>query len=333
MDAKITKKRLGLLLSYDWIKIAAICAAAVMLWLVLLTSLATRATKGQCFDIYTYIGVRLSTNELGSLDTLQEKNALSNDVLDLTSYTLTEDGYEDMILSVRFQTGEGDIMLIADTADTVDGSGNVTRYGGLRDYLSGYMSCSACLNTDLTGYEDQNGYVYTNYFADCEEYLNGFFFTDGQPDYENGTLDKEIAEARFRERIKKDKRYKKEAQKAAAVQGEFERLENLRSSYVRLKGWVTGDDENAPIRVRTCNAPADVDGDGTISAGEGTPVQFAFDLSNLENITKLAGNTANADNMAQDLCMVIVETGSTGETDMRFEQITFLTYLADKYDA
>lgn len=333
MDAKITKKRLGLLLSYDWIKIAAICAAAVMLWLVLLTSLATRATKGQCFDIYTYIGVRLSTNELGSLDTLQEKNALSNDVLDLTSYTLTEDGYEDMILSVRFQTGEGDIMLIADTADTVDGSGNVTRYGGLRDYLSGYMSCSACLNTDLTGYEDQNGYVYTNYFADCEEYLNGFFFTDGQPDYENGTLDKEIAEARFRERIKKDKRYKKEAQKAAAVQGEFERLENLRSSYVRLKGWVTGDDENAPIRVRTCNAPADVDGDGIISAGEGTPVQFAFDLSNLENITKLAGNTANADNMAQDLCMVIVETGSTGETDMRFEQITFLTYLADKYDA
>lgn len=333
MDAKITKKRLGLLLSYDWIKIAAICAAAVMLWLVLLTSLATRATKGQCFDIYTYIGVRLSTNELGSLDTLQEKNALSNDVLDLTSYTLTEDGYEDMILSVRFQTGEGDIMLIADTADTVDGSGNVTRYGGLRDYLSGYMSCSACLNTDLTGYEDQNGYVYTNYFADCEEYLNGFFFTDGQPDYEKGTLDKEIAEARFRERIKKDKRYKKEAQKAAAVQGEFERLENLRSSYVRLKGWVTGDDENAPIRVRTCNAPADVDGDGTISAGEGTPVQFAFDLSNLENITKLAGNTANADNMAQDLCMVIVETGSTGETDMRFEQITFLTYLADKYDA
>lgn len=333
MDAKITKKRLGLLLSYDWIKIAAICAAAVMLWLVLLTSLATRATKGQCFDIYTYIGVRLSTNELGSLDTLQEKNALSNDVLDLTSYTLTEDGYEDMILSVRFQTGEGDIMLIADTADTVDGSGNVTRYGGLRDYLSGYMSCSACLNTDLTGYDDQNGYMYTNYFADCEEYLNGFFFTDGQPDYENGTLDKEIAEARFRERIKKDKRYKKEAQKAAAVQGEFERLENLRSSYVRLKGWVTGDDENAPIRVRTCNAPADVDGDGTISAGEGTPVQFAFDLSNLENITKLAGNTANADNMAQDLCMVIVETGSTGETDMRFEQITFLTYLADKYDA
>ena len=333
MDAKITKKRLGLLLSYDWIKIAAICAAAVMLWLVLLTSLATRATKGQCFDIYTYIGVRLSTNELGSLDTLQEKNALSNDVLDLTSYTLTEDGYEDMILSVRFQTGEGDIMLIADTADTVDDSGNVTQYGGLRDYLSGYMSCSACLNTDLTGYEDQNGYVYTNYFADCEEYLNGFFFTDGQPDYENGTLDKEIAEARFRERIKKDKRYKKEAQKAAAVQGEFERLENLRSSYVRLKGWVTGDDENAPIRVRTCNAPADVDGDGTISAGEGTPVQFAFDLSNLENITKLAGNTANADNMAQDLCMVIVETGSTGETDMRFEQITFLTYLADKYDA
>ena len=333
MDAKITKKRLGLLLSYDWIKIAAICAAAVVLWLVLLTSLATRATKGQCFDIYTYIGVRISTNELGTLETLREKNALSDDVLDLTTYTLTQDGYEDMILSVRFQTGEGDVLLVADTQDTVDESGQVTQYGGLRDYLSGYMSYSACLNTDLSGYEDQYGYVYTNYFADCEAYLNGFFFTDGEPDYENGTLDKQIAETRFRERIKKDKRYKKEEQKAAAALGEFERLENLRTSYVRLKGWVTGDDENAPIRVRTCNAPADTNGDGVISAGEGTPVQFAFDLSNLENITSLAGNTSNAENMAQDLCMVIVETGSSSETDMRFEQITFLTYLADKYDA
>ena len=333
MDAKITKKRLGLLLSYDWIKIVAICAAAVLLWIVLLTSLATRATDGQKFDIYTYIGVRFSSDELGSLDSLQEKNAFSGDVLDLSVNSLTEDGYEDMVLSVRFQTNEGDVLFVADTADTTDDSGAVTRYGGLRDYLAGYMNYSYCLNTDLSGYEDEYGFVYTNYFADCEAYLNKFFFTDGEPDYENGALDKQIAEARFRERIKKDKRYKKEEERAAAVLREFDRLENLRASYVRLKGWVTGDDENAPIRVRTCNLPADTDGDGKIAAGEGTPVQFAFDLSNLENITSLAGNLSNQENMAQDLCMAIVETGCPAEEDMRFEQITFLTYLADRYDA
>ena len=42
MDAKITKERLGLLLSYDWIKIACICIAAVAAWLLLFTSTATR---------------------------------------------------------------------------------------------------------------------------------------------------------------------------------------------------------------------------------------------------------------------------------------------------
>ena len=53
MDAKITKERLGLLLSYDWIKIACICIAAVAAWLLLFTSTATRPTRGQAFELYT----------------------------------------------------------------------------------------------------------------------------------------------------------------------------------------------------------------------------------------------------------------------------------------
>lgn len=39
MDAKITKQRLGLLLSYDWIKIIGICAAAVLVWALLFTTM------------------------------------------------------------------------------------------------------------------------------------------------------------------------------------------------------------------------------------------------------------------------------------------------------
>ena len=47
MDAKITKQRLGLLLSYDWIKIIGICAAAVLVWALLFTTMATRATTSK----------------------------------------------------------------------------------------------------------------------------------------------------------------------------------------------------------------------------------------------------------------------------------------------
>ncbi len=335
MDAKITKKRLGLLLSYDWIKIVAICVAAVAVWLVLFTTIATKASDGQTFEIYAYIGVRLNSGEI-SLDELHDAKALSNDVLDFSTYSLTDDGYQDMVLQVHFSAGQGDVIFVADTADTVDDAGNVTAYGGLRDFLYTYQSNSLWLGTDLADYTATEGeyeVTYKNYFAQCEEYLNGFFFTAGQPDYENGTLDEEIAEARFRERIRKDKRYKKESEKAAAVQGEFERLNHLRDSYLQVKEWVTGEDENAPVRVRTCNAPADTDGDKKISAGEGTPVQFAFDLSNLENITELAGNRANTENMAEGLCLVPLNTGSSSEEDMRYETFTLLTYLAEKYDA
>lgn len=56
MDAKITKQRLGLLLSYDWIKILGICAAAVLVWALLFTTMATRATNGQSFEMYLYPG-------------------------------------------------------------------------------------------------------------------------------------------------------------------------------------------------------------------------------------------------------------------------------------
>ena len=71
MDAKITKSRLGLLLSYDWIKIIGICVAAVLVWTLLFTTLATRATSGQIFEIYAYAGVRANFNQLGTLDGLQ----------------------------------------------------------------------------------------------------------------------------------------------------------------------------------------------------------------------------------------------------------------------
>ena len=55
MDAKITKTRLGLLLSYDWIKIVGSWVAVVLLWLLIFTMTATRATTGQSFELYAYV--------------------------------------------------------------------------------------------------------------------------------------------------------------------------------------------------------------------------------------------------------------------------------------
>ena len=89
MDAKITKERLGLLLSYDWIKIACICIAAVAAWLLLFTSTATRPTRGQAFELYTYPGASLQIAP--DLAKWQSEGALSFDVLEVTVNTLAED--------------------------------------------------------------------------------------------------------------------------------------------------------------------------------------------------------------------------------------------------
>ena len=54
MDIKITKGRFSNLLSYDFIKIILAIVAAVMVWVLLFTTCATRATVGEQFYFVTF---------------------------------------------------------------------------------------------------------------------------------------------------------------------------------------------------------------------------------------------------------------------------------------
>ena len=345
MDAKITKKRLGLLLSYDWIKIVGICLAAVMLWILLFTMIATRASSGQTFEIYTYTGLNFYKDELGTLESLQKNNALSNDILDLSTYDLTDDTYKNTILQAHFSAGQGDVMFIADTQDSKNEAGEITDYGDLREFLSGYRLDTLSLDptgTDLVERDGDEEYVYENFFTLCQEYLEKFFFDEsGEPDYENGVLDKQKAESNFRSRIEKDKRYKRESQIVVGVEKEYARLENLREAYCNVKGWVLDESGNSPLSVRTTLVPCDMDGDGKIDADERLEGCFAFDLSNITNLTEILSRPDGGDgstNVSKDICMTILRGGSVQEPDMRYEAFTFLNYIVkeyapDKYDA
>lgn len=329
MDAKITKSRLGLLLSYDWIKIIGICLAAVLLWALLYTMLATRATGGQKFEIYSYMGVRLNADAVDDLDVLHQKQALSPDVLDFSTYTVNDDSYADTVLSAHFAAGQGDIMFAADSAPETDENGNVTAYTGLSDFLMSYSSNSVWLGAD--GYTDATGMnKQQNYFTQCANYLGRFFKNEaGEPDFAAGTLDKKTAEENFRARIKGDKRYKNETQRLAALEDEYARLEALRESYKTVLEWVTNDSDADPVELRTVTL------NGQNKAGENVEVSwtFAFDLSNIGNIAQFVANTSGESATGDDMCMVVLEAGSSGEEDMRYEPFTFLTYLAEKFAA
>ena len=101
MDARITKKRLGQMLSYDWIKIIACVVAGIVLWSLIFTTTATRLNPAQTFTVYAYMGTAPADKfsaKISSRTALAEKfsyDVIETSVVDLTAagdqaYTLLE---------------------------------------------------------------------------------------------------------------------------------------------------------------------------------------------------------------------------------------------------
>ncbi len=342
MDAKITKKRLGHQLSYDWIKIAGTCILAVVLLLVLFTTIATRPTAGQTFDFYTFYNVYFHSDELGTLDDLKRGGALSFDIQQLNTYEVTSTGYKDMVLSTRFAAGEGDVLVAADVGDVYaeDGSGALTDLSGLKEFLYTYRGNCMWLGTDGNSYTEQasDGYETTspNYFAACAAYLDKYFtgagFADavaaGQGlDEETALgvgLDRGRAEADFRERMQGDKRYKTEEQIGEGIEDEYERLMNLRDAFVRVWNSVKTD---GAVRVNEMTFSVDTNGDGT---AETYNWSYSFDISGLENIHNLLYYGADGSRAGLNLC--VVRNGSSSEEELRYEPFTLLAYFVNEYN-
>ena len=62
MDVKITKGRFANLIAYDLVKIIISIIAAIMVWVLLFTMCATRATVGEQFDLIVFDGVYYKDN-------------------------------------------------------------------------------------------------------------------------------------------------------------------------------------------------------------------------------------------------------------------------------
>ncbi len=336
MDAKITKKRLGHQLSYDWIKIAGTCILAVVLLLVLFTTIATRPTAGQTFDFYTFYNVFFHSDELGTLDDLKRGGALSFDIQQLNTYEVTSTGYEEMVLSTRFAAGEGDVLVAADVGDVYaeDGSGALTDLSGLKEFLYTYRGNCMWLGTDGQPLNDpQYGAVGSNYFADCAAYLDGYFpgagysaaVAKGAADLDtSAALDEKAAEAGFRSRMKGDKRFKTEEQIKEGIKDEYDRLVNLRAAFVKVWNSVQTD---GAIRVNEMTFSVDTDGDGT---AETYNWSYSFDISGLENIHNLLYYGADGSRAGLNLC--VVRNGSSSEEELRYEPFTLLAYFVNEYN-
>ena len=200
MDAKITKKRLNILLSYDWIKIILVAVAMIVLWSLVFTMTATRVTNAQNFTIFNYTGTSANSRFNSYSSTLKEKGVFSYEILEISATDITTgQNYSETLLQTRLSVGEGDALFAANVenpdAEYADTEGNAFHPTYLQQFLYGYYNIAAEMDV---------------YLEEMEEYLNGYYGGD----YAKGEADKQKIETDFRTRIKqtKDKRFKKESE-------------------------------------------------------------------------------------------------------------------------
>lgn len=226
MDAKITKKRLNILLSYDWIKIILVAVAMIVLWSLIFTMTATRVTNAQNFTIFNYTGTSANSRFNSYSSTLKEKGVFSYEILEISATDITTgQNYSETLLQTRLSVGEGDALFAAnvENPDTeyADTEGNAFHPTYLQQFLYGYYNIAAEMDV---------------YLEEMEEYLNGYYGGD----YAKGEADKQKIETDFRARIKqtKDKRFKKESEIREGIAKELARIEGYRQAFIDFNGYL-----------------------------------------------------------------------------------------------
>lgn len=228
MNAKITKKRLVHMLSYDWLKIVGTAAAAIIVWVLIFTMTATRIRPSQQFAVLNHQqNERLTDKFYNSYSALIGKEVFSYEVIETTNTDLAENPeYAGTLIEGRLAIDEGDIMFVPNIGDENFATAN-------EDGTTSYQY--SCIESFMRGYRQ---YVYTwdDYLANMQAYLNGFY--DGG--YATGTLNEAKVASAFRTRAKEnnDKRFKKEAQITQGIANDIVRLQKYRDALLKTEQYL-----------------------------------------------------------------------------------------------
>ena len=230
MDVKITKGRLTNLIAYDLVKIIIAIIAAVMVWVLLFTTCATRATVGEQFDFIVFDGVYYKDNYAEDvIAKLKKEKSLSYDVLTANVSKVTGAGNYSAIymLSLKAATKEGDVFVFnGKTEQAVDDDGkDLTDDNGapvfkLNDNAQSIVNASYLVS-------------FTEYLEAAKQYLDKFVV--------EGTVDETAVRNYFLDyRIKSAGNYRKtfrtQKQKEAGVKLEIERINTLLENYTLVSG-------------------------------------------------------------------------------------------------
>lgn len=250
MDAKITKKRLSRLFTYDWIKIAAIALAFIFGWLVIFELTETRMRPSQKFTVFNYTQNRGLTNDvLTRLNRVLDEDVFSSEVMELDYQDLAQsDMYTYQTLISMFSVSQGDIMLLPNITNsgsvpTTEGSGENGRYTCPESLIVPYREYVTNLSDKEEG----------GYFYELIQFLNTYY-TQGWEHPES--IDEAKIEADFRARVKenRDKRYRRKFKLEAGVLTEIERIKKYRDALEKFYGFINDG-------LICFNAPSHIKGD------------------------------------------------------------------------
>ena len=336
MDAKITKKRLARMLSYDWMKIVGVAAAFILVWVLIFTMTATRITPAQQFTVFNYYANAGLTDKFYSLysNTLTG-GTFSYEVIEINQNDLATSGEENAytLMESRFATDEGDVMFVPhigdeDYAEKDDLTGEtVYEY----TYAEVFFNRWYPYVYELYAVDETTGELVGGYFYDMEQFLTEYFGEN----WETGELDKAKAERDFRARVKenKDKRFKKEAEIAQGVLDEYERLEKYRAALNEFYGYLESgvvefttlelygeDDEVLRSGNYALNICPDEEGSGS------TLSDYIYYRTTVEVLDEDGETTTENKNSAQDMQAIFLKMKGV-EDSFEYETLLFVNAL------
>ncbi len=322
MNAKITKDRLRIMLSYDWFKIILAIGALIVGWMLVFNMTATKVVSSQRFVVCNYYSnASLEGKMYTALDEQLLDKKLTHEILEVDCIDLAiGDTSAAEVLYTYASVNELDVIYVLQDPDPStayagqDENGkDVTLYEStyLETFTNGYGW--ALHNLSLT---DEDGY-----FKSLERYLNRYY-TNGYED--DSVLDTAKIEEDFRARAKGDKRYKREKQIQKGIQGDIERIQKYRKALLDFYDW------NAAGRVKIENIPFIQEDGSDLWQGKGN---FAVNIcTTKEDSVRLSRYVSNQTGTSA-LNMSVCFFDSNGEEEShRYEALVYLTnFLATVY--
>jgi hypothetical protein len=310
MDAKITKKRLARLLSYDWIKIIAFAVAAILFWSLIFTMTATKITPSQQFTVFNYYSNgSLSNGFYTEYNKIFANDTFSYEVIETNVNDLAASGkeYAGTLLEARLGTDEGDVMFIPNTPDE---STRTEDENGVVSYSATHMQ---------TFFKGWFPYVWNvdAYLTQMQAYVDGYKNADG-------TFDQAKIKNDFLTRVRKnkDKRFRKDEQLQAGIEAEYARIQKYDEALKEFHGYV----ESGLIEYVEMELVID---DGTVYREKANyAINLCPDVNTMGGLKKHAYYNTTAEDgsplpTAKDMCVMLFRLQGV-ESTFEYESLLYV---------